>query len=282
MTARIVYGMPEVDYHSHPAINQSRAKLILEEGGPALYKANIKPPASPYMDMGSAAHGLLLGAGSKPVDMGTAVWRGKQAELVDQVRAAGEVPLKTPDYRAVDAMHEEAKAHPLITELLADGDPEVSLFATDPDTGLPLRGRIDWLSYGYAVDYKTVGKDAASGKRFAGHAVDYGYCMQAAWYLRLAELCGQPLTAWFWIVQERVEPYRCHVMQASDLMLQLGRQQMRKALTLISQCTAADHWPGFESVTVIDPPAWALRDLELDDELDAQLSTLETLWRQSA
>lgn len=287
MTAQIVHGMPEADYHDghRSSLSHTAAKRLLMSAGPARFQAYLEAPrvAKPEFDLGSAAHALLLGVGSMPVDMGPDDWRSKEMrERVQIVRDAGEIPLKTADYRAVEAMAEAAKAHPLAAELLADGRPEVSLFATDPETGVVMRGRIDWLTEHVGVDYKTTTEGGADPATFAAHAVRYGYDLQAAWYLHLAELCGLDLQSWAWIVQEKTAPYLASLLTASEDMLQLGRQKMRRALRLYADCMASGEWPGYETAIEITPPAWALRDLELDDQLETQLTELETAWRKTA
>src|SRR5690606_3432102 len=63
-----------------------------------------------------------------------------------KARAAGQVPLKAHEIAAAkqlaDAVREDPDARSLLDQ---PGHAEVSLFATDPETGVEIRGRLDWL-----------------------------------------------------------------------------------------------------------------------------------------
>lgn len=69
--------------------------------------------------------------------------------------AAGKVLLDCGIYdnvhRAADALLSEAK----LRTILREGQPEISLFDSSPDTGVPLKARLDWLSGDCILDLKT-------------------------------------------------------------------------------------------------------------------------------
>lgn len=59
---------------------------------------------------------------------------------------------------------------PHIAQLLSNGEPEVSILYTCPETGLPMKSRIDWLGHGYFVELKTFAN--SNGKAFLQAVTD--------------------------------------------------------------------------------------------------------------
>ena len=81
--------------------------------------------------------------------------------------------------------------NPLAASFLSAGEPEVSIFSEDEETGLAIKGRLDWIQpNGTIVDLKTVGAGKASPKEFAKQVASFKYHMQAAHYLELAQANG--------------------------------------------------------------------------------------------
>jgi len=56
-------------------------------------------------------------------------------------RKAGATPLLAKDYLTALDVAKAVKRRPIAGRLFVDGEAEVSLYADDPDTGIPLRGR---------------------------------------------------------------------------------------------------------------------------------------------
>ena len=80
---------------------------------------------------------------------------------------------------------------PAIVAILSQGHPEVSLFATDADTGVPLKCRIDWYSPIVTLDLKTFTQmRGKSIDRSVADAIWYeGYYRQAFFYSMMRTLC---------------------------------------------------------------------------------------------
>jgi hypothetical protein len=69
--------------------------------------------------------------------------------------SAGKVEFRKPDWERIQGAAEALHDEPRLNELLSDGEPEVAMFATDPDTGVLLKGRMDWVSPQFTLDVKT-------------------------------------------------------------------------------------------------------------------------------
>jgi hypothetical protein len=67
----------------------------------------------------------------------------------------GKVIFKADDWQRLQGAVGSVKAEPRVQQLLADGRPEVSMFATDPETDVLLKARMDWVAPKCTVDLKT-------------------------------------------------------------------------------------------------------------------------------
>ena len=266
--------LPEDAYHADPvpggSLSQSGAKTLLKEGGPALFawqRANPKPP-SKAMELGSAAHQLVLGTGVELVEVKADDYYTKAAKQArDEARKAGNVPLLTKELAVVNAMAAELRKHEWAQWLLTQpGRPEMSAFWQDPDYKVWRRLRWDFMPEPDPArrpvipDYKTAA--SAGPKAFAKALADFGYHHQGDWYpAGYAAMFGDrigdyPVMAF--IVQEKEPPYRVAVYQLHPDALKLGRKRNEKALAIYRECTENDDWPGYEpGPQVLDLPYWA-------------------------
>lgn len=67
----------------------------------------------------------------------------------------GKIVLTVDEWRRVNACKSALLANPSLQALLAEGTAEQSMFAVDPDTGVPLKCRVDWLCDYCILDLKT-------------------------------------------------------------------------------------------------------------------------------
>lgn len=259
---------PEVDeaeYHADPSsLSVSGAKLLLK--CPALYRWRTDNPQESerkdYFDVGSAAHALVLGIGAPIQVIDFPDWRSGAAKAArDEARLAGQVPLLQHDYDRVRAMAGALLTHPVAEKLFADGEAEVSAYAQDRGTGVLRRGRFDWLNPWAVVDYKTT--VSAAPADFAKACANYGYDMQASWYLDLCDLLGEPRETFVFVAQEKEPPYLAEVYELDDAALERGDRRNRRALELYAHCQDTDVWPGYamgEPYMTLSLPRWALME----------------------
>lgn len=270
-----VYEMSSQNYHADPVPGQSLscsgAKKLLDPSCPALFdwERRNPPPPKDVFDIGHAAHKLALGIGPDIVVVPGDRWDTKDAkQRVAEVRAAGNVPVKADAMEQLTAMAEALRAHPIAKALLSDGQPEASAFWVDEPTGIWRRCRFDWLpnpsSSGRLIvpDYKTAA--SAHPKKWIKSAADYGYEMQAAWYLDAVKALGLADDAAFvFLVQEKTPPYLVSTVQLDVVALRIGRHRNREAIDTYAQCTAENRWPGYaEDVELVSLPRWVEREYE--------------------
>lgn len=233
--AGIYQDVPELDYHSgrfgpHGSVSSTEAKRLLE--CPALYKWSKEHPAPP-----KAAK-----------------------EDIAAARERGQVPMSRADYARAEDAYQAVMNHPAAAALFADGIPEQSIYSIDRDTGLWLRGRIDWTTRDadgrtVLVDLKTTRQPRPTA--WARDAANLDYAVQAAWYqTQWKALTGED--ADFVHVLVGVDaPHLVSVVHMDEFFLAAGYARMRRALDTLNMCRVFNFWPAYgDGITEITPPAW--------------------------
>lgn len=243
-------GVDEATYHAdRTSLSVSGAKVLMRS--PALFRhQQDNPVRKDVFDFGSAAHQLVLGVGPGialiPATSRTKADQEAHKAAKDAARAEGKIPLTTEDHATVQAMADELSSHPLAMRLLSEGEPEVSAYALDEETGVMRRGRFDWLHPTLLVDYKSAA--SADPRDLAGRygvVSKWGYDAQAAWYTDLARDLGHPAAAFVLIFQEKAPPYQVTVAYIDDADLWSARARNRSALERFRDCTESGIWPGY-------------------------------------
>lgn len=287
-------GVDEESYHHDPtSLSVSGAKLLLPPSCPSKFRHardNPQPPRRVF-DFGHLAHRMVLGAGNEftvldPAIHGlkkdgqiadnpraTSTWKNAEAEA----RRAGRIPVSVEEWRTAEQMAEKVRAHPQSAELFTDGRPEVALYRRDPETGVRLRGRLDWLrDDGIIVDYKTC--QSAEPREIERAFHKYGYHMQSAWYQDMVTALGlaeQP--RFLFVAQEKVPPYEVTVVEYDDIAIAEGRRLNREAIRLYAELRERGEWPSYTTETItISLPAWATRTL-IDTAATDLINELEGL-----
>lgn len=273
----VVVGMPEVEYHAHAALSSTEARILLRKGGPARYRwAKDHPPLvspSKKFDLGSAVHSKVLGTGYEvvviPADLlgsNGAISTKAAKEFVAGVREKGQIPILEQDLAETDAMAESVLANSMARALFQQpGGREVSVFGTDPETGVAVRARFDFLpdltiARPVAVDLKTTAAEATPDE-FGKAAARYGYDVQEEHYdltVRVAGVDGN-VPEFAFVVVEKEPPYLTAVLQLPAALRDRGRERALRARTLYAECMRTGMWPGHpEEVQFVNVPNWVL------------------------
>lgn len=275
-----VYDLTEQEYHRDPvpggSLSSTGARKLLPPSCPAKFRYEADHPSPPTraLDLGTAAHCVVLGIGAPIVEIDAGNFRTKAAqEARDDAHATGAVPLLPDEYRQVQEMAAALRQHPIAGALLdpdRGGSPERSLFWVDGPTRVWRRARLDWmpdLSSGRRPiigDYKTARHVSPEALRKAIY--DRGYHQQGAWYLDAgAELGLWDDTAVFLLIfQEKEPPYLVTVVEPDPVALRIGRALNRQAVDLYRECSESGRWPGYaDDVIRLGLPPWAeIRYLE--------------------
>jgi hypothetical protein len=263
------FDFPEDEYHAHKdSLSQSGIKTLLES--PARFDWERRNPAPPTqaMELGSIAHAMRLGVGAE-VEVIEADSRRTKAvqEAETAAREAGKIPMLAKEYKVVCDMAEAADHDPVVKALLSGGEPEVSAFWPDPETGVVRRGRFDYLREDLIVDYKTAAN--ASPRSFGRTAYSFGYFVQHPYYVDLARDCDMTgVRSMVFLAQDKRPPYCVAAMELDREAIQLGAERAAKALQMFRDCTESGVWPAWADVdpnhpiTRVSLPGYAFFDQE--------------------
>ena len=284
-----LYTVEESTYHAdRGSLSCSGAKLLLPPSCPAKFRQRMDnpPPAKRHFEFGHLVHLLVLGIGVPTVEIDADNYRTKAAqEQRDAARAEGKIPVLVgadandefgAELAKAQAMADSVRAHPEAGELFRRGHPEKSLYWTDPETGVRLRARADWLTLINerltCVDLKT----AASVYRPDLERAFWknGYYLQNAWYVRLlTEIKGSEPDFAF-VCVEKEPPYLVEVVRYEPEDVAEGHRLNRIAINTFARCIETGEWPGYTAATTFRLPRWARNDTARA-EADALIAELE-------
>lgn len=176
------------------------------------------------------------------------------------------------EFDKLTAMMQELLQTRHCMRLIANGLPEVSIFAKDPATGLMLKGRMDWISEDrpMIVDYKTstdVKPDPPENEdqyveysAWTKHASNLGYENQAAFYLKLCKLAGVRADSYCVVAQETKPPYLCQSYFYGFETIEYCMKENETTLTEIAESCAKDEFKGYsDKIEVLRRPHWKMK-----------------------
>jgi hypothetical protein len=260
-------------YHADPilaeygieSLSATWAHKLIPPSTPAHYRwdRDHEERGTDALDFGSAFHAMLLG-GKEIIPMREAKTRTsvKGAEEASSIRLTGGIPVLEKEIAQLEAMVAAIKAHPIAKLAFRGGRPEVSMFAQDPETGVWLRGRADYVGdtiegRALIVDAKTTTDASQTG--MAKAAANWLYHLQGDWYSGLAKLCGIAREISFLLVAvEKTPPYLVGVYQFEREELRRAHELNWLAIRTFAQCQAAGEWPGYPPhIQKLQLPGWA-------------------------
>lgn len=272
----VVYDLPDDVYHARPELSSTGARRILDSPARFRWEQEHRVGKRSF-DIGHAVHAKVLGVGAPIIGYpdehltpsGNPSTRAATRAWEDEQRAAGLTIVATADLARVDAMTEAVLAHAGARRILERPAvrAEVSAFATDPETGVPLRARFDLLSDDDAADLKTT-TGTASRHGFGRDAARHNYPVQEAHYLDTLAAATGERPPFRWIVVEKHPPHLVAVHTFDDVTRIIGGELAATARRTYADCMASDEWPAYgDDVLTTAMPAWWLNagDDDLDD-----------------
>lgn len=256
--------MSNAAYHSSAAIGSTSLKTLATKT-PAHYqwdKAN--PVHKPVYDLGSAAHAWILeGDADQIVVVESDSWRTKAAkEARDEAYAAGKYPLLDEEFDRIDRMRAAILEHPIASQMInPEHRFESSIFWEE--NGMPLKCRPDALAPDVIWDLKTA-RSSHPGE-FGRAANTYGYHQSAAHYIDGVQRATGEELPFRLVLIEKEAPFFVSVVEFEPAAVDLGSDLNAKAKDLWRTCTANNHWPGYEGISIVDVPAYAYWDEENEE-----------------
>ena len=189
-----------------------------------------------------------------------------EAEAASQL---GNCVLRYEEAATVMAMAESLRANQFAAAALSNGESEVTLVWQDPETGVWLRARPDFLPAKRLIipDLKTAAD--GSPKAFARAIAQFGYHQSAALYADgIKTIFGALPTNWLHVVMEKEPPHVVSLYELPGEDIERGRWLNRKAIRRFAECLSADKWPGYADEPMqIGLPSWARKQVDDDTTL---------------
>jgi len=279
----VIANVPEMEYHRSPGESQSLLK-ILGNKSPLHYKyAKANPPIpTSAMQFGSMFHCNLLQPDkideciarapdcARRSAADKAAWESFYNANHDKVMVDANGAVTSRDASGKwttshsltidvsDTMKFSIYGNAIAMRALETGGSELSLYSKDVETGLLKRCRIDRVPEGgnAIVDVKTTLD--ASPKGFAKSVANFGYHVQAAYYLDICNDLNMEKECFVIVAIEKEPPYAVGVYQLSEDAIEYGRKLYREWLQTLATCIEKDVWPGYpEKFVTLDLPSWA-------------------------
>lgn len=277
----IIENMPESEYRAHHAIANSDLTAFRRSAAHFVARRTLGSKDTAAKLDGRALHCAILEPdtflqrycvlpGDAPRDLRHL--RGAKAPSASTVEAinwwdawdannAGRITLDADDYALKMETARRIRQHPALRGYFdAAGQFELSVFATDPETGVKVKCRVDRLvsidQYRVALDPKST--DDARPEAFQMSAYKYGYFQQNAFYTDVCAWAGIPLDLFLFIAFEKEEPFGLKVYEMSEDDIEYGRRLYRPALNGYAECLKTGEFPSYDdSIEVLTRPAWA-------------------------
>jgi hypothetical protein len=264
-------------YAAIDAVNWSTLKELRRS--PLHYRHRLTSPLEDKANLraGRAAHTAVFEPDRFLLDYALFDHKNKGGKVVrngniwKEFRAANaHRTIITPaEYRRAITYRDAVRANKFAMVYLERGQAEKTITWRDPESGLNLKARLDFLSESSpaVVDLKGTGSIVYS--RFAATAYKMGYHCQLGFYqwgVREALGLTVPVKV---IAVEDGPPHDVGVMEYGEPELEAGLNEVRSLLVKLAYHRERDEWPGqYTEEQVLEFPTWAT---ERDDENVSEL-----------
>ena len=179
----------------------------------------------------------------------------------------GKTILHKDEFERVSFMALALREEPAVQSILSEGRPEVSIFATDPETGVLLKSRLDWMHPRITFDLKslTVKKRGESFDKAVHNAIYYeAYHRQAYLYdyvrrLATGEDHGHADFVFAFVESDLPNETRIKRLQPKrggslNLFWEIARQETQAMIRLYAECLdkfGADPWRTEQQISTL-------------------------------
>lgn len=204
-----------------------------------LVERGVPPKGTRKSQVAAQVNSAWGGEGEPPM-----IW--DELVAAHQQKTIGKVTFKSDDWtRLQNAAHALIEEPELQAIIYQTGKVEALYSAKDPDTGVILKGRLDFATKRHTVDLKTFSqKRGKSIDRTVGDAIYYeGYAKQAWFYNHLRELNGEVGTRPVLAFVESDPPHEVRLKTLGaqsnglvNLYWQMARIEIRRLIRLYADC----------------------------------------------
>lgn len=267
----LLWSCSSEEYHaslsedSHSSLQTFR-QSVERYAAERVFRTMEREPPTPAMQLGSLVHFMVLEIEAlesryvvKPEGIDRRTKSGKEQWERFEATARGKTIISANDLNLASAMRDGISRNEYARAALeADGISEASLRWTCPETGCPLKCRLDRLCHsGLVIDVKST--DDFSPDAWARTVYKYKYHCQAALYTEgVRQVLGLEAPFLF-IAVSKTAPHECAAFLLDDRALQLGRDENLCTLRELAQRRASGDWSGrwSEQIHTISLPNYA-------------------------
>jgi hypothetical protein len=161
------------------------------------------------------------------------------------------IVLTQTDADRIYSIWNTLKEKKLISNILKDGVKEQSVWTKDPETGVHLACRPDFISSrGHVIDIKTTrnaSPDFFLSQVFSNRGYSQFYILQSSHYTHVLKTAGiSDGKSFLFIAMASAPPYEMRVYPLDEGALDAGDSWRKKLTRLYADCLETDTWPGYD------------------------------------
>lgn len=260
------------EYQAVKAVNWSSLKFLRKSA--KKFKWALENPSEDTISRGKlrAAHTAILEPERFLLDYVLFKGERRAGKAWEEFKEGndGRTILKHDEYADAIAIAKAVKSERAIANILSRGEAEVSLTWTDEETGIPCKGRIDWVDVERRVFADIKGTSDIDAMVFGSQAAKLGYHLQSAFYRRgLEQVFGFTFDPVL-IPYETNAPHDACVFRYPEEDLESADAEIGELLKKLVECRAKNEWPGrYPEEEALLLPAWAA--VNRDEVLTAEV-----------
>lgn len=139
----------------------------------------------------------------------------------------------------------------ILPQLMQGSKKEVSMYYTEPITGIPVRVRPDAIQFSENIGHNAIisvkSTSCESLSHFYYHSAKLLYELAEGMYLDVAEaITGRPFTCVIMIMLQTIPPFGVAALVWNAEDIEIGKYKYRQALQTVADCEAAGKYPGYD------------------------------------
>lgn len=229
--------MSNEEYHNkREYLSSSTVKTLLKNPYEFLHP---KRRESKAFSIGSATHSLILEPHKfndefvVAPEINKRTKAGREEFALFEKENANKCVLSKEEYQTSKSMSDAVLATPEVRNILKNGIAECSFFSEID--GVKVKCRPDYYreDIGLIIDVKTV--QDASPDAFIKDVANFGYFIQAQFYMDVLESLGYPAKKFLFLVVEKKEPFMVGLYELDVASLEFGGDEYQRAFAIYKE-----------------------------------------------
>lgn len=178
---------------------------------------------------------------------------GKKVYLEKLKQLSGRIAVTAEQKIIIDAVkfNYSRYGEGILPQLMKGAKKEVSMYYTEPVTGIPVRIRPDAVQFAENIGHNAIvsvkSTSCESLSHFYYHSAKLLYELSEGMYLDVAEaITGRPFTCVIMIMLQTIPPFGVAALVWNAEDLEIGKYKYRQALQTVADCEAAGKYLGYD------------------------------------